>query len=204
VSKDLDVPADLYISGDIEADGPIPGPYSMLSFGLAVAGRFDGNGFEVRDPAKDTFYAELQPISTAFVTEALRVSHLDRERLKHFGRPPVEAMTEAASWVRRLAKNDRPVFVGFPAPFDWLFLYWYFVKFANGGSPFDFSAVLDMKTMFQQKALVVSSHAGKDDLPDELRPRRKHTHHARDDAIEQGELFARLFTWEGNRPATQP
>jgi hypothetical protein len=28
---------DIYFSADIEADGPIPGPYSMLSFGLAVA-----------------------------------------------------------------------------------------------------------------------------------------------------------------------
>jgi hypothetical protein len=33
---------DIYISGDIEADGPIPGRYSMLSFGLAVAATFDG------------------------------------------------------------------------------------------------------------------------------------------------------------------
>jgi len=28
--------ADIYISIDVEADGPIPGPYSMLSFGFAV------------------------------------------------------------------------------------------------------------------------------------------------------------------------
>ena len=33
---------DMYFSADIEADGPIPGPYSMLAFGLVVAGVFDG------------------------------------------------------------------------------------------------------------------------------------------------------------------
>ncbi|MGW2856497.1 hypothetical protein ACWDAZ_32565, partial [Streptomyces sp. NPDC001215] len=35
----------LYISVDIEADGPIPGPYSMLSLGAAVAGVQDADGF---------------------------------------------------------------------------------------------------------------------------------------------------------------
>lgn len=30
---------DLYFSADVETDGPIPGPYSMLSFGIVFAGR---------------------------------------------------------------------------------------------------------------------------------------------------------------------
>jgi hypothetical protein len=54
--------SDLYISADVEADGPIPGPYSMLSFGLAVAGRYDGDRFVAADPSRATFYAELRPI----------------------------------------------------------------------------------------------------------------------------------------------
>src|SRR5262245_56668885 len=33
---------DVYFSADVETDGPIPGPYSMLSFALVQAGRFDG------------------------------------------------------------------------------------------------------------------------------------------------------------------
>jgi hypothetical protein len=56
--------SDLYFSADIEADGPIPGTYSMLSFGLAVAGRFDGTLFEAYDPTKATFYRELKPLPT--------------------------------------------------------------------------------------------------------------------------------------------
>ena len=32
---------EIYISTDVETDGPIPGRYSMLAFGLAVAGTFD-------------------------------------------------------------------------------------------------------------------------------------------------------------------
>src|SRR4051794_5599475 len=91
--------ADLYISGDVEADGPIPGEFSMLSFGLAVAGRFDGDEFEPADPAQRTFYAELRPITERWQPEALGVSGLDRDALTRKGRAPAEAMGEAADWI---------------------------------------------------------------------------------------------------------
>lgn len=192
-----EMPADLYISGDVEADGPIPGRYSMLSFGLCVAGRFDGRELQPHDPEGDTFYAELQPISEEWESEALKVARLDREQLARTGRSPGQAMTEASSWVQKVAGDDRPVFVGFPAVFDWLFLYWYFVAFADGGSPFEFSAVLDMKTMFQQKARVVTSATGLSDLPAPLRSSYPHTHNALDDAVQQADVFVRLFLWDG-------
>jgi tetratricopeptide (TPR) repeat protein len=82
---------DLYISADIETDGPIPGPYSMLSFGLAVAGRYDGEQFVRRDPAVDTLYHELKPISQEYEEEALEVNGLDRARLAEVGEEPSEA-----------------------------------------------------------------------------------------------------------------
>lgn len=193
-----ELPADLYISGDVEADGPIPGRYSMLSFGLCVAGRFDGREFQSFDPRTKTFYVELQPISERWEAEALNVARLDRDQLLRTGSPPGEAMTNAARWVHEVAGDDRPVFVGFPATFDWLFLYWYFVAFADGGSPFDFSALLDMKTMFQQKAKVVTSAAGLNDLPASLRSSYPHTHNALDDAVQQADVFVRLFRWDGH------
>jgi hypothetical protein len=171
----------------------------MLSFGLAVAARFDGHEFKSLLPAQRTFYRELKPISDQFDPASLKAAHLDREALKARGRLPEDAMTEAAHWVRAEARGHRPVFVGFPAAYDWLFLYWYFVRFGRLGSPFDFSSVLDMKTMFHQKAGVVLSSAGKDDLPAEIRPQRPHTHNALDDALEQGELFVRLHNWVGVR-----
>jgi hypothetical protein len=188
--------ADLYVSIDVEADGPVPGPYSMLSFGLAVAGRFDGKRFTARDPAEQTFYRELRPISERFDPEALAVSALDRDALLTSGEDPQTAMSAAAAWVAEMAGEDRAVLVGFPLIFDWLFLYWYFIQFSTTGSPVGFSSGLDMKTMFQQKSRRVLSLAGKDDLPAELRSRRPHTHNALDDAIEQGEIFARLFEWK--------
>jgi hypothetical protein len=68
--------SDVYISADIESDGPIPGRYSMLSFGLAVAATFDGRAFTPRDPAASTFGRELRPIAAEFVPAALAVSGL--------------------------------------------------------------------------------------------------------------------------------
>ncbi len=101
---------DIYFSADVETDGPIPGPYSMLSFALVYAGRFDGDRFEQPASYDQTFYAELRPIDD----EALRVNGLDRERLLTEGRDPAEVMTTAADWVREVSGRDAPVLVAYP------------------------------------------------------------------------------------------
>jgi len=183
---------DLYISADIESDGPIPGEFSMLSFGFAVAGSFDGESFSP-EPDRATFYRELQPISERFDPDALRVSGLDRNRLATEGAPPAAAMADAAAWVDEQASGDRrPVMVAYPAVFDWMFLHWYFVRFC-GSSPFGFSGAIEMKTMYHRGAGVTLDRAGRDDLPPELLPDRPHTHDALADAIEQAEIFIRLW-----------
>ena len=60
---------ELYVAVDVEADGPIPGPYSMLSLGMALVGE-----------SETRFYTELKPISDEFVPKALEVAGLDRDR----------------------------------------------------------------------------------------------------------------------------
>src|SRR2546423_4200467 len=67
---------DMYVSADVETDGPIPGRYSMLAFGLAVAGTFDGTTFRRHDPAAATFYRELRPISGEWLPQAVEASGL--------------------------------------------------------------------------------------------------------------------------------
>ncbi len=186
--------ADLYFSVDIESDGPIPSVYSMLSFGLAVAARFDGATFAGLAPGKRTFYRELKPISPNYLPEAIAVTGLERAVLERDGASPEEAMADAKTWVQQQADGDHPVLVGFPLVFDWMFLTWYLERFA-GGSPFGFSSGLDMKTLYATKASVPLSLAGKDNLPPSLRSTRAHTHNALDDAIEQAEIFVKLFNW---------
>ena len=103
-------------------------------------------------------------------------------------------MSEAHSWVKEVAKGARPVFVAYPLGFDWMFLYYYFIRFA-GASPFGFSSCLDMKTMYVTKSGKLITKATKSQMPPSLRSSRRHTHHALDDAIEQADLFANLFAW---------
>jgi len=193
---------DVYFSADVETDGPIPGPYSMLSFALVYAGTFDGKEFKRPKTLQETFYRELKPISKDFQAEALRVNGLDRERLCREGETPEGAIREAYEWIAGIAGGAKPVLVAYPLSFDWAWLYWYFVKFSSKGSPFNHSLCFDMKTAYAVKASVPISEAGRSKILPQLLPERRHTHHALDDATEQAEIFGNLFEWGGNRGRT--
>lgn len=188
LSKDVDV----FFSADVETDGPIPGPYSMLSFALVVAGTFDGQVFARSSETSPSFYTELKPISDQFQPEALAVNGLDRTKLIREGQTP-----EAAMWIREAARGGTPVLVAYPLAFDWTWLYWYFVRFGAYGSPFNHSRCFDVKTALSVKAHRTVSTSGRDQVPAELLGKTKHTHHALDDAREQAEIFANLFEWNG-------
>jgi hypothetical protein len=189
---------DVYFSADVETDGPIPGPFSMLSFGLVLAGTFDGNTFSRPGDYAQSFYRELRPISDEFQIDALKVNGLDRERLQSEGVLPTTAMTEAAKWVSALAGTGRPILVAYPLSFDWSFLYWYFIRFSKDGSPFNHSQCFDIKTAFAVKAHIPIASAGRRRLMPGLRSNGVHTHNALDDAMEQAQVFANLFEWDGN------
>ncbi len=190
---------DAYFSADVETDGPIPGPYSILSFAIVYAGSFDGIQFRRPLDYRKTIYKELRPISDDFQPEALQVNGLDRERLSIEGAAPEKAMTEASVWVKGIAGRARPVLVAYPLSFDWTWLYWYFVRFSKDGSPFDYSRCFDIKTALAVKARIPICEAGRSKLDPSLRGMHRHTHHALDDAIEQAEIFANIFEWEGVR-----
>lgn len=192
-------PVDVYFSADVETDGPIPGEFSMLSFALVVAGTFDGEVFTRPDHYDRCFVTTLRPISTNVDAEALRVNGLDRDLLVREGTDPSDAMTRAAEWVVREAGGCVPVLVAYPLSFDWAWLYWYFTKFSATGSPFNHSRCFDLKTAFAVKANTPVARAGHSHLPAHLQSPRPHTHDALDDAIEQAEIFARIFMWEGSR-----
>lgn len=185
--------ADVFIAADIEADGPVPGRHSMLSFGLAVAGRFDGTSYVSASPESQSYYCELQPISEEFDPKALEVSGLDRDRLAVEGQAAPEAMAEARDWILDAAGADRPVMVAWPLAYDWLFLQWYFLTYCAEGSPFGFSSALDMKTLFFHHRGQVMDQCGLDDVPAGLEPSQPHTHHGRDDAIRAAQLFTNLW-----------
>lgn len=191
---------EVYFSVDVETDGPIPGHYSMLSFGIVYAGRFDGMNFVRPSTFEPTFYRELRPISEDFQLEALAINGLDRDLLMSNGTPPRTAMAEAFRWVTDvadgIAEGATPVMVGFPLVFDWMWIYWYFIRFNDQGSPFGHSRGFDSKTAFAVKGKRMIAMSGRRDLLPELCSLKPHHHNALADAIEQAEIFANLFEWE--------
>lgn len=192
---------DVYFSVDVEADGPIPGDYSMSSFGV-VACAFK-NGTEITlldiDQPDNTFYAELKPISSNWVPEAAAVAGFDRQELIKSAQDPAEALKAFAAWVeattQRIAPGGRAIFVGWPLSYDWMWIYWYLMKY-NGSSPFGFSGAIDMKSWYSAKTGLTMNKVNKRMVYKALKQTpRKHTHNALDDAKEQGELWQHLVAW---------
>ncbi len=198
-----EIAVDAYFSADVETDGPIPGPFSILSFALVYAGSFDGERFQRPKDYACVFYKELRPISDLYEPEALRVNGLDRVRLCQEGESPESVMTDASQWVKKVAGPRQPVLVAYPLSFDWTWLYWYFIRFSKDGSPFDYSRCFDIKTAVAVKGGIPISEAGRSRLRPPLRSAHGHTHHAIDDATEQADIFAKVFEWEGSFGGTR-
>lgn len=182
---------EVYVSVDIEADGPIPGPHSMLSLG-AAAFAIDWSGPPTATDV-GTFTVNLETLDGATgdaqtmawwgsQPEAWAACRTDL-------RPPAEAMAGFATWLAGLP--GRPVFVAYPAGFDFTFVYWYLVRF-TGGSPFSHAA-LDMKTMAMTLLGTTFRDTTKRTFPARWRGVGRHTHVALDDAREQGEIFCAML-----------
>jgi ribonuclease T len=166
-----------YISVDIEASGPIPGEYSMLTVGACVV-----------DDDENTYYVQLKPLNRNAVPEALEVSGLSLETLESDGTAPSVAMTALQAWITTVLPHQaRPVFVGLNAPFDWSFINYYFVRFC-GSNPFGHSA-LDIKALYMGATGCTWSQATSSQMAKRLRPGKKGTHNALEDALYQAELF---------------
>jgi hypothetical protein len=170
---------EFYVAVDVEADGPIPGPYSMISLGMSVTGRPDLS-----------FYTELRPISDEFVPEALAVSGLDRERLLREAPEAGEAMRAAAAWVNGLRPVGRPVFLAAPAVWDGMFVHWYFVRYL-GHSPFGATGSgVDLRSWWMGRTGCEWVSSRKSNIKQALRlTGLPHTHHAGEDAAELAAVF---------------
>jgi DNA polymerase III epsilon subunit-like protein len=168
---------EIFVSVDIEASGPIPGKYSMLSIGACVAS----------NPAEQ-FSCFLKPISLEFVPAALEVTGLSLERLREVGLEPGEAMAQFRAWVESLADADqRVVFVGFNASFDWSFVNYYFHLFL-GENPFGIAA-LDIKSMYFGTSGCAWKSTRSSEIEKVVNPESSGNHDALDDAVYQAELF---------------
>lgn len=176
---------EIYVSTDIEADGPIPGPHSMLSFGSAA--------YLADKSLVSTFSANLETLPSATAhpdTMAFWAKNQEAwMATRKDCRLPEHAMPAYVGWLKALP--GRPVFVGYPAAFDFMFVYWYLIRFA-GESPFSHSA-LDIKTFAMALMKTKYRDATKRNMPKRWFDQVPHTHVALDDAIEQGALFCNML-----------
>jgi ribonuclease T len=171
---------EVYISVDIEAAGPVPSVFSMLSLGAVVVG----------DPQR-TFYVELKPVNDKFVPDAMKVVGRALEDFANSGRDPKEAMTAFRDWLVSVAKAAKPVFVGFNATFDWAFVNYYFHQYL-GENPFGYGGI-DIKSYYMGMTGCAWEDTRSSRIRSELKGPSPHTHNALDDAIEQAEMFRRMM-----------
>lgn len=170
---------ELYISVDVEASGPVPPAYSMLSLGACVV---DAPGLG--------FYVELKPLGPRAVAAALEVVGRQLEYFVENGVEPREGMLAFKRWVDDVSAGHDPVFVGFNATFDWAYVNWYFHTYL-GENPFGIGGV-DIKSFYMGRAGVSWADTRSSRIPNELKSGEPETHHALDDARRQAELFRRL------------
>jgi len=190
-SKDATV-LETYVSTDIEADGPIPGPHSMLSLGSAA--------FTADKRLLGTFAVNLETLPDATAhprTMAWWAGHPQAWAACRMNpEPPAAAMQRYLAWLKSLP--GRTVFVGYPASFDFLFVYWYLIRF-TGESPFTVSA-LDIKSYAMAMLKTSYCQSNKPHMPAHWFDPVPHTHVALDDAIEQGLLFCNMLRENGGIP----
>lgn len=184
---------EIFFSTDIESDGPIPAINSMLSFASAA---FDPNASEFK--ILDTFSANLElldgakanPKTDAFWKDNWSAYQETRQNMLN----PSVAMSQYLAWIKDICQkhNATPVFAAYPAGYDFMFVYWYLIRFA-GESPFSFSA-FDLKSYVSAYLKLPYRQATKRNIPKKFFTSKvAHSHVALDDAIEQGELIYNIF-----------
>lgn len=178
-------PVEIYISTDIEADGPIPGPHSMLSL-ASVAYRADKTELGSYSANLDCLPgAESHPATVDWWKQFPEAW----EQCRRDTRPPGTVMREYLGWLNGLP--GQPLFLGWPAGWDFMWVYWYLVRF-TGERPFRENA-LDIRSYAMGMRRSEFRRTSRTYLPkrwyDEGLP---HTHVALDDAREQGAVFCNM------------
>ena len=176
---------EIYLSTDVETDGPIPGVNSMLSFASAA--------FNPDKTLVSTFSANLETLDGAVAdrktAEWWKTQPDAWAACRTNLQTPEKALHDYVDWIKGL--SGKPVFVAYPAGFDFLFVYWYLIRF-TGASPFSHSA-LDMKTYAMALLRKEYRESTKRNMPKNWFDEVPHTHVALDDAIEQGRLFCNML-----------
>ena len=176
---------EIYISTDCETDGPIPGPNSMLSFASAA--------YRPDKSLASTFEANLETLPGAAgdpkTMEWWKTQPEAWEAGRRDAQPPEKAMRAYLDWLKALPGT--PVFVAYPAAFDFMFVSWYLTRF-TGENPFGWHA-LDIKSYAMSILKTDFLQTFKRNMPRHWFDDLPYTHKALDDAKSQGALFCNML-----------
>ncbi len=154
----------VYFSIDVEASGPVPGLYNLVSIGAVPVAR-SGAGWK---PDDGPFYVELRPIVPGFDPGAMAVHGIPRDRLEKEGVPPHAAMRRLTEFVEDRIRGQRadPIFVGHNAVFDWAYInYYYEHHFLR--NPFGYKA-LELKSFASGRLGIEFADSSKERLQELL------------------------------------
>jgi DNA polymerase III alpha subunit (gram-positive type) len=176
---------EIYVSTDVETDGPIPGPHSLLSIGCAA--------YLADKTLVSTFSVNLETLPDASghpkTMAWWETQKLAWEACRKDCQSPEQAMRALLAWIKTLP--GIPVFVAYPVTFDFMFVQWYLLRFA-GTSPFAHSGI-DMRTLAMALTNSTWRRSSKVHLPQRWFDPLPHTHIALDDALEQGAMFCNML-----------
>lgn len=159
---------------DIEADGPIPGDFSMIEIGIV----------KLTEELKETLHLQIKPITMNWDPKVLAVTGYEREDVERFQYDAYEAMSMLKNWISVTNKKEtRPIYFSDNIAFDWMFTHWYFIHFLNE-DPFGWSG-RNINDIF--KGLSKNMRRNHKKLRD-----TKHTHNPVDDAKGNAEALLKM------------
>ena len=127
---------------DIEANGPVPGLYDMVSLGATVVFSDDNHTLQLGED----FYMELKPVAPRFDARAAAIHGLDQAHLTTHGLSRSQAASTLSRWVKTQTRpGTEAVFVGHNAPFDWSHVAYLYAELEQP-NPFGYKA-LDTKAL---------------------------------------------------------
>ena len=187
-----------YVVCDIEADGPIPGPHSMMSLGAVavnkvgnIFGEFEINFLPLK---KAKPHSKTMEWFNKNAPKALMYCKINQVE-------PQEGMKRFGNWLLTLPMPR--VMAAHPAPLDFMWVNWYiqtYLKDELEEPPFT-KPFFDNKGQgaFDIKSYAVAvlkkdfTNLHRDTYTKDLHDNTKHTHKAIDDAREYAQLLIKLL-----------
>ncbi len=181
----------IYLFTDIEADGPVPGLYSMLSF-ASVATSLDGE-------VLGEFERNLQPLPGASQhpkTMAWWKTQPDAwEYCQTNAQPAANAMEDYLTWITKL--GGTPVMAAHPASYDSMWMHYYCHAFL-GKAPFP-DEVLDLRSYAMAILDKPFLESGRRSWPSAWLGGHDHSHRAIDDARGYANAFFEMKRMNDSR-----